>query len=451
MTPPKSDLERARAGYPDAIAALINVQFKTQTITARATLKRGHLKISLEAPQIPNQQRVMPSIKRRIRELNAEPIRKVTVLGKAKDDLIAAWSEEFISDYIGKPVSIVSEGQQNLLFAENQHLAFIHNLRDEPQAKLLDYAAPERSTPEIVTNLQKGWNWYISGFFRPFYQPIYLSPLAWRIVLTVLVSYPFLQFLLKSPKLTQWSNDFISKTNHFVSTRLLKSASISPPDQVQPPTTLNSEPFMAAVRKANQASVAIQSAQSLTEWHQVYQDWQSAMNLMKAVPTYHPKYAIAQQKIEEYSRYLDYAQTNFERLRQQSLLQGEQLFKQFRGIYKIMGLLTDQPVVWLILPEADWLSLSKSQQISVTVFADDLIAQVRSEPKRYISVALSAADYEASMQKITSLCDDCWEIVLSETKELPYTMDHIAVQGNNPWQREDECCKAISTSEFRGF
>jgi hypothetical protein len=451
MTPPKSDLELAKAGSPDAIAALINFQLKSQGITAKATLKRGHLQIFLEAPQIPNQQRVVSSIKRRMRELNAASIRKVTVLGKAKDDLIAAWCEEFVSEYIPIASAKVFTEQQTALFAENQHFAFIQTLKDQPQGKLLDYSVQEISTLEIFSNLKKGWSWYVSGFSRPFYQPIYLSPTLWRIVLTVLVSYPYLQFGVKSPKLADWSNEFLSKTQHFVSTRLLNSASIRPPEDIPPPSTLNSEPFLAAVRKANRASVAIQSARSLTEWHLVYDDWQAATNLMKAVPTYHPKYAIAQQKIEEYSKYLSYAQTNFERQRQQSLLQGEQIFKQFRGIYKIMGLLTDQPVVWLILPEADWLSLSKSQQISLTVLADDLMTQVRSNPKRYVGMVLSSEDYEASVQKVANLCDDCWEIVLSKTKELPYTMDRIVVQGDTPWQREDECCKAINASEFRGF
>jgi hypothetical protein len=42
----------------------------------------------------------------------------------------------------------------------------------------------------------------------------------------------------------------------------------------------------------------------------VASQWQEAIALMKAVPSSHPYYTVAQQKSIDYQRNLDYAQTN---------------------------------------------------------------------------------------------------------------------------------------------
>ncbi|HEY9727815.1 MAG TPA: hypothetical protein V6D50_15305 [Chroococcales cyanobacterium] len=46
------------------------------------------------------------------------------------------------------------------------------------------------------------------------------------------------------------------------------------------------------------------------DWLLVVSQWQEAVALMKAVPASHSKYTVAQQKIMEYQRNLDYAQNN---------------------------------------------------------------------------------------------------------------------------------------------
>lgn len=70
----------------------------------------------------------------------------------------------------------------------------------------------------------------------------------------------------------------------------------------------SADPFRDAVNKANSASGMIQTAKTPTEWSQIAADWQAAVNLMQAVPESHPQYAIAQDRIPKYRRYLEYAQ-----------------------------------------------------------------------------------------------------------------------------------------------
>jgi hypothetical protein len=68
--------------------------------------------------------------------------------------------------------------------------------------------------------------------------------------------------------------------------------------------------FKEAVNKAISAATITQSAKSQDDWLLVVSQWQEAVALMKAVPASHSKYTVAQQKIMEYQRNLDYAQNN---------------------------------------------------------------------------------------------------------------------------------------------
>jgi hypothetical protein len=68
--------------------------------------------------------------------------------------------------------------------------------------------------------------------------------------------------------------------------------------------------FKEAVNKAMSAATITQSANSQDDWLLVVSQRQEAIAQMKAVPASHSKYTVAQQKIMEYQRNLDYAQKN---------------------------------------------------------------------------------------------------------------------------------------------
>ncbi len=83
------------------------------------------------------------------------------------------------------------------------------------------------------------------------------------------------------------------------------------PDPIAAPaeTAVSSaDPFRAAVNDATEAAGLAQTASSPESWAQVAESWERAVKNMQAVPSDHPKYDVAQQKIPEYQVYLDYAQ-----------------------------------------------------------------------------------------------------------------------------------------------
>ncbi|MGB0562760.1 MAG: hypothetical protein ACPGVO_13300 [Spirulinaceae cyanobacterium] len=69
-------------------------------------------------------------------------------------------------------------------------------------------------------------------------------------------------------------------------------------------------PFRDAVNKAMSTAEAVQTAQSTEEWQAVVTGWQEAIALMQQVPEGDPNRAVAQEKVTEYTGYLEYAQGN---------------------------------------------------------------------------------------------------------------------------------------------
>lgn len=84
----------------------------------------------------------------------------------------------------------------------------------------------------------------------------------------------------------------------------------SPLTSESPNVLLKTDTFREAVNKAIKAANLTQLAKSPDEWKTVVSEWQEAIALMKNVPSSSQNYAIAQQKIREYQKNLNYAQKN---------------------------------------------------------------------------------------------------------------------------------------------
>lgn len=84
----------------------------------------------------------------------------------------------------------------------------------------------------------------------------------------------------------------------------------SPVTSESPSVLLKTDTFQEAVRKAINAANLTQSAKSPDEWKTVVSQWEAAIALMKTVPSSSPNYVVAQQKIKEYQRNLNYAEKN---------------------------------------------------------------------------------------------------------------------------------------------
>jgi hypothetical protein len=97
----------------------------------------------------------------------------------------------------------------------------------------------------------------------------------------------------------------------FCATAVLVVAMSTEESRSQRPKTesLRAEAFRWAVNRAINAADLTQTAASNDEWSTVSLWWKEAIDLMKSVPKSHPKYPLAQEKIQEYQRKLAYAQS----------------------------------------------------------------------------------------------------------------------------------------------
>ncbi|MEH2228362.1 MAG: hypothetical protein V7K71_01770 [Nostoc sp.] len=84
----------------------------------------------------------------------------------------------------------------------------------------------------------------------------------------------------------------------------------SPVTSESPTVLLQTDRFREAVRKAINAANLTQSAKSPDEWKTVVSQWQAAIALMKTVESSSPNYLVAQQKIKEYQKNINYAEKN---------------------------------------------------------------------------------------------------------------------------------------------
>ncbi|OYD92942.1 hypothetical protein CDG76_19745 [Nostoc sp. 'Peltigera membranacea cyanobiont' 210A] len=84
----------------------------------------------------------------------------------------------------------------------------------------------------------------------------------------------------------------------------------SPVASESPTVLLQTDTFREAVSKAINAANLTQSAKSPDEWKTVVSQWQAAIALMKTVPSSSPNYVVAQQKIIEYQKNINYAEKN---------------------------------------------------------------------------------------------------------------------------------------------
>ncbi|MBD2310747.1 retroviral-like aspartic protease family protein [Desertifilum sp. FACHB-1129] len=87
---------------------------------------------------------------------------------------------------------------------------------------------------------------------------------------------------------------------------LLQPAPAPPPQPTPTPSTW--EFYQQALDKAYSAASIAQSARSRSDWELVESRWQQAIAILQSLPADSPQHAVAQAKISEYQRNLNYAQ-----------------------------------------------------------------------------------------------------------------------------------------------
>ncbi|QHG18912.1 hypothetical protein [Nostoc sp. ATCC 53789] len=178
----------------------------------------------------------------------------------------------------------------------------LQNLQTRPKSYSVDRTDLEidRLRGDMgLTQIKKGKKQHL--FIKSLSQYHYQTPKKLNKKLLIIMFIPLvaigIYLLATIPKMEEQStNSIISQ----VSSPTPFSAALIP----------QADTFREAVSKAINAANLTQSAKSPDEWKTVVSQWKTAITLMKTVPSSSPNYVVAQQKITEYQRNLNYAEKN---------------------------------------------------------------------------------------------------------------------------------------------
>ena len=140
----------------------------------------------------------------------------------------------------------------------------------------------------------------------------------------------------------------------------------------------------------------------------------------------------------------------------QTVQQGQALFEGIRQRHPrvqptIWGLATENPVFVLPLPQTEWTTLSRADQISLTLYVESLLPTARTHPDRYIGEERGQPDYADFRSKVAALCAECWIVAvgLLTFDGKGVLAEEIAVAGDAAWESEPGYAQGVKASEFR--
>ncbi len=352
-------LELAKQGDPNAIAALLNRSLQPRGITATAEQEDGYLHIVLKSAQVPNQEAVVNFIHQGMVKLESEAIHTVRVEGYQTGIDTPAWSDEFPLEtgtlFHGDRVPPPEEPQDEEEYAEPPEIEDEENFDESSESD-------EDSSEDASAEEEKR---------RPNKRILLLALLA-LLAIAGVAAVAFFKFFIPGspsgegtaepvasqappakpaapaagtpkpvapkpaaptppipppPPLPEDSAPEATPTPPPPPTPTpvpppppaattapaptpAAPAPAAPPKPPGQPAPAQSDPWRLGVNKAMSAATLVQTAYYPDEWNAVATEWQQAIDLIKQVPQSHPKYEQAQQKLEEYQRYLEYAQKN---------------------------------------------------------------------------------------------------------------------------------------------
>ncbi|HIK45251.1 MAG TPA: hypothetical protein IGR64_10235 [Leptolyngbyaceae cyanobacterium M65_K2018_010] len=257
---------QARQGSVAAIIQLLNEHFAQAGIRTRAVQDNGVLQLLVEAPtaeQLP-QATVVEQVREVLEAISPRGIAKVNINGRIVQEQQLLWLEEIKRD----PENSLLWSEPVTLRQPNPVVRFWQDLRAPRQRNPYLEDVPSK---KVSRNRTAFWRGLVGG-----------ASLALLLLMVGWATKDWLRASLAP----------LGRTNH--------PAAVPTPAPT-PPLTPTQDPFVLAVRIAQQAVEDGQSATTAAEWLDLAVRWQRASDLMAEVPTTDERYPIAQDRIATYA------------------------------------------------------------------------------------------------------------------------------------------------------
>lgn len=262
---------QARQGSIAAIIQILNDKLADSSIRTRAVLDQGVLQLLCEAPtadQLP-QDKVVARVKALLEGMSPRSISRVNVNGRIVQEQQLLWLEEIKRD----PEQQLLWSQQIALKRPNLLVRFWQDVRSPRQR------GPYLDVPADRTTSSGGgsfWRGLVGGVSLC----VFLVLLGWV--------------------LKDWLGLKEMPFATGISQEQPTTAAPAPPAEPQ-------DPFVQAVRIAQQAADDGQAATTAAQWLDLAARWQRAADLMAEVPPEDARYGTAQQRVKAYQANSDLA------------------------------------------------------------------------------------------------------------------------------------------------
>jgi hypothetical protein len=256
---------QARQGSVAAIIQILNEHFAHAGIRTRAVQDNGILQLLVEAPtpeQLP-QESLVDEVRQVLETISPKGITKVNINSRIVQEQQLLWLDEIKRD----PKNSVLWSEPVILRRPNPMVRFWQDLRAPRQRNPFLEDMPSKKT---IASRSAFWRGLIGG-----------ASLA---LLLLLVG---------------WATKDWLRANLGAGTGLTRQ----PETVADPPPALNpdQDPFVLAVRIAQQSVEDGKSATTTAAWLDLAVRWQRASDLMAEVPPTDERYAIAQDRIATYA------------------------------------------------------------------------------------------------------------------------------------------------------
>jgi cytoskeletal protein RodZ len=339
-TSPPNFTELAKQGNPGAIAALMNRSLQPKGITAKVAAIGNNLQIRLESAQVPNQAALVKFVHKGLTTLAVESIQTVHLSGYLLGEAAPAWEEDIeLSPSHQIPTPLAAEPLQTVTDSAeegDESIDLADTEAEDAAAADLDFQEQPRKSSSAAALLQNRSALILGAivlllglgalayFFypRPQPAPVAIDPTSVNPTsvnpTSVNPTSPAPTATAPTPSTAATSPEASPEASPDASPEAAnpesteespapEAASPSPSPDASPTPTASTTPFRDAVNQAMAAAEATQTAATPDQWQQVADQWQSAIDLLKQVPAEDTNAAIAQEKITEYERNLDYA------------------------------------------------------------------------------------------------------------------------------------------------
>ena len=280
MRDPMDDIAaQARQGSVAAIIQTLNEQLADKGVRTRAVFADGVLQLLCEAatPEQLEPSALVPKIRQILEGIAPRNIRRVNINSRLVREQQLLWLEEIMRD----PENQLLWSEEIVLTKPNffKQLAEGH----KPQYPGLKKKPP---LPQASPRHLREKNFYRRGIINGVGLTLLLMVVGW---------------LLHSWLATQ--------LNSRTTTEAIKSkASVAPTTASTPNSSPKSDPFVQAVRLAEQASTAGKTVKTSAQWLDVAAKWERASDLMKAVKPNDSRYKTAQGRVKLYRQNSEAAQ-----------------------------------------------------------------------------------------------------------------------------------------------